>query len=136
MTPASLMVRLAAGVPNDALLRFAADLATRLKVTRVIGISACQPVQIYGSPDTYVPPVIIEEDRERIDKEFKAAEDSFRASLEGKVASLQWWSTVITYGSIADYIAEQMRAADLLITAALRKGRRCSTGRAMSMLPT
>jgi nucleotide-binding universal stress UspA family protein len=116
------MVRLAAGDPNDALLQFTADLAVRLKVTQVIGISACQPVQIYGSPDMYVPPVIIEEDRERIDKEFKAAEDSFRAALEGKATSLEWRSTVITYGSIADYIAEQMRAADLLITAAEEGG--------------
>jgi hypothetical protein len=52
------MVRLAAGVPNDALLQFTADLAARLKVTRVTGISAGQPVLIYGSPDMYVPPEI------------------------------------------------------------------------------
>ena len=49
-TPASLMVRLTAGTPDDALLKLAADLAARLKVTKVIGISARQPIQIYGSP--------------------------------------------------------------------------------------
>jgi nucleotide-binding universal stress UspA family protein len=121
-TPASLMVRLAAGVPNDALLLFTADLAARLKVIQVIGISACQPVQIYGSPDMYVPPQYITWDREQIDKELKAAEDAFRAAFEGKVTSLEWRSTVITYGLIADYVAEQMRAADLLITAAEEGG--------------
>lgn len=117
MTPASLMVRLAAGVANDALLLLTADLAARLKVTQVIGISACQPVQIYGSYDMYVPPQFITWDREQIDKELKAAQDRFRAALEGKVTSLEWRSTVVTYGSIADYVAEQMRAADLLIAA-------------------
>ena len=122
MTTASLMVRMAAGVPNDALLLLTADLAARLKVTKVIGISACQPVQIYGSYDMYVPPQFITWDREQIDKELGAAEDSFRAALEGKVTSLEWRSTVVTYGSIADYVAEQMRAADLLIAAAEEGG--------------
>ena len=122
ITPASLMVRLAAGVPNDALLLFTADLAARLKVTQVIGISARQPLQIYGTPDMYVPPEFINWDREQIDKELKAAEETFRAALEGKVTTVEWRSTVVTYGSMADYVAEQMRAADLLITAAEEGG--------------
>ena len=118
MTLASLMVRLTAGVSNDSLLLFAADLANRLKVTQVIGISACQPIKIYGSPEMYVPPALINWDREQIDKDLKAAETSFRTALEGKVTTVEWRSTVVTYGSIADYVAEQMRAADILITAA------------------
>ena len=36
MTTASLMVRMAAGVPDHALLLLTADLAARLKVTQVI----------------------------------------------------------------------------------------------------
>ena len=79
-------------------------------------------MQIYGSYDMYVPPQFITWDREQIDKELGAAEDSFRAALEGKVTSLEWRSTVVTYGSIADYVAEQMRAADLLIAAAEEGG--------------
>lgn len=121
-TPASLMVRLAAGVPNDALLLLTADLATRLKVTQVIGISACQPVQIYGTPDMYVPPDFVNWDREQIDKELKAAEGAFRVALHGKVTTVEWRSTVVTYGSIVDYVADQMRAADLLITTAEEGG--------------
>jgi nucleotide-binding universal stress UspA family protein len=121
-TPASLMVRLAAGVSNDALLLFTADLAARLKVTEVIGISARQPVQIYTSPDMYVPPEFINWDLEQIDKELKSAEKAFRSALEGKVTSVEWRSTVITYGSIADYVAEQMRAADFLVMAAEEGG--------------
>lgn len=121
-TPVSLMVRLAAGAPNDALLQLTADLAARLEVAKVIGISARQPMPIYGSPDMYVPPELATWDREQIDKELKAAEQEFRSALDGKVAAIDWRSTVVTYGSIADYVAEQMRAADLLLTAAHEGG--------------
>lgn len=121
-TPASLMVCLTAGAPNDALLKLTVDLAARLKVARVIGISACQPIQIYGTPEMYVPPELINSDREQIDKELKVAEMEFRSALEGKVAVVEWRSTVVTYGSIADYVVQQMRAVDLLVTAAQEGG--------------
>lgn len=114
--PASLMVRVTAGEPNDALLKLTADVAARLKVARVIGISACQPIQIYGTPEMYVPPELVNWDRDQIDRELKAAEKEFRSALDGKVATVEWRSTVVAYGSIADYVADQMRAADLLVT--------------------
>ncbi len=119
---ASLMVRLAAGTPDDALLTLAADLAGRLRATKVIGISARQPIQIYGTPEMYVPPELVTWDREQIAKELKATEMDFRKALEGKVSAVEWRSTVVTYGSIADYVAEQVRAADLLITGAQEGG--------------
>lgn len=117
MNPSSLMVHLTAGQSNDALLRLAIDLASRVKAIRVIGISACQPLPIYGSPDAYVPQDLITWDLELIEKELKAAEKSFRSAFEGKVMDCQWRSTVVSYGTIADYVAEQMRAADLLVAA-------------------
>ena len=49
MTLASLMVRLTAGVSKYSLLLLAADLASRLKVTQVIGISAS------ADPDLWQP---------------------------------------------------------------------------------
>lgn len=116
-TPASLMVRAAVGVSNEALFKFAADVAARLKATTVIGIGARQPIQIYASPDMYVPADFISWDREQIDKELNAAEKEFRTALEGKAATVEWRSTVVTEGTIAGYVAEQMRAADLLVTA-------------------
>jgi nucleotide-binding universal stress UspA family protein len=118
MNPSSLMVHLTAGKSNDAVLRFAADLATRVKVTRVIGISGCQPLQIYSSPDAYIPQDLVTWDLELIEKELKAAEKSFRLAFEGRVTDCQWRSTVVSYGTIADYVAEQMRAADMLVVAA------------------
>jgi nucleotide-binding universal stress UspA family protein len=119
--PASLMVRLAVGTPNDALLALAAELAARLEVGRVIGISARRPIQVYGSPEVYVPPELVT-DREQVERELETAEKEFRSALEGKAAAVEWRSTVVTYGSIADYVAGQMRAADLLVTAAHEGG--------------
>lgn len=119
--PASLMVRLAVGTPNGALLALAADLAARLEVSRVIGISARRPIQVYGNPEVYVPPELVT-DREQVERELETAEKEFRSTLEGKVTAVEWRSTVVTYGSIADYVAEQMRAADLLVTAAHEGG--------------
>lgn len=117
MNPTSLMVRLSADAPNVALLKLTSDLAARLKVGKVIGISARQPIQIYGSPEMYVPPELVNWDRAQIDRELKEAEKEFRSAFEGKAAAVEWRSTVVTYGSIADYVAEQMRAADLLVSA-------------------
>jgi nucleotide-binding universal stress UspA family protein len=120
--PASLIVRLTAGAPSEALLKLSADLAARLKVSRVIGISGCQPVQVYGSPEACVLPTPTNWDREQIDSELKTAEKDFRAALEGKVAAVEWRSMVVTYGSIADYVVGEMRAADLLVTAGQENG--------------
>jgi nucleotide-binding universal stress UspA family protein len=116
------MVRLAAGSSNSTVLELTADLAARLKVARVIGITACQPIQIYASPDMYVPADLVTWDREQIDKDLTATEKEFRSALEGKVPAIEWRSTVVTYGSIADYVAEQARAADLLVTTASEAG--------------
>ncbi|MDP1965981.1 MAG: universal stress protein [Reyranella sp.] len=132
MAPASLMVRLAPNVANDALLLFTADLAARLKVTKIIGIAACQPLQVYGSLDTYVPQDLIDRDRAQIESELKAAEGRFRTVLQGKVTDLEWRSTV-TYGSLADYIAQQMRAADLLVTMPEEGGSLLDTSRQVDL---
>ena len=115
---ATMMVRLDANDANSALLKLAIDLAARLKVARVIGISACRPIQIYGTPAMYVPPELVNWDREQIDKELKAAGNCFRLAFEGKVGAVEWRSRVVTNGSIADYMVQQMRAVDLLVTAA------------------
>lgn len=116
-TAASVMVRAAVGFPNEALFELTADLAARLKATKVIGIGARQPLRIYASPDMYVPADLFNWDRDQIDKELEAAEKEFRTALEGKVPTIEWRSTVVTGGTIAGYVAGQMRAADLLVAA-------------------
>lgn len=119
MTYASLMVHLDLGASNVGLLKVAADLAGRFKA-RVIGIAACQPMPIaFG--DGYMSAEVIEQDRAESEKETNKVEADFRAALHGRVAEPEWRST-ISYMALADYVAGQARAADLLITGPDRKG--------------
>ena len=110
----TLMVHLELGHANTRLLQAAADLAMRLSAD-VMGIAACQPLQIiYG--DGYVSGDLIEQDREELEKEIKDAETEFRVALQSHHGgSLEWRSTV-TFTSLADYLADQARCADLIVT--------------------
>ena len=113
MTYGTLMVRLELGRSNGRLLEAAGDLAGRSDAG-IIGIAACQPMQIaYG--DSYVPGELIERDREEIQTEIKAAEAEFRSALRTRVSNLEYRSAV-TFGSVADYMAREARCADLIIT--------------------
>ena len=119
MTYGSLMVHLDLGAPSVGLLMVTADLAERFKA-RVIGIAACQPMPIaFG--DGYMSAEVIEQDRAESEKETNRAEADFRAALHGRVVDPEWRST-ISYMALADYVAGQARAADLLITGPDRKG--------------
>jgi len=115
---ATLMVHLELGHPNTKLLQIAADVAARLDAD-VMGIAACQPPIIYGVG--YVSGDLIEQDREELEKEIKDAETEFRAGLGNHRGNLEWRSTV-TFTSLANYLADQMRCADLLITGVDRSG--------------
>ena len=109
----TIMVRLELGQSNKNLLAITADLSQRLKAG-VIGIAACQPIQLVYD-ETYIAGELLGEDRKQIEKQIKEAESEFRAELKDKVPNLGWRSTV-TFASLADYVAHQARAADLIIT--------------------
>ncbi|MFZ5780011.1 MAG: universal stress protein [Pseudomonadota bacterium] len=113
------------------MLDLAADLAGRLGARRVIGIAACQPLQIYGGPEAYVPQDLIDRDTAQMEGDLKSAEERFRARL-GKAAAVEWRSTVTNRG-LADYIAYQARAADLLITGSEEGGTVLDTSRRVSL---
>jgi len=113
MTYSTLMAHLDLRPSNEGLLRLAADLAGRCKA-RVIGIAACQPMAVaYG--DGYMSADVIDQDRAEREREINQAKAGFHATLQGKVAGLEWRST-ISYMSLTNYVVEQARAADLLIT--------------------
>ena len=113
MTYATLMVRIEPGQSNAASLDVAADLASRFHCA-VIGIAACEPVQIvYG--DGYVPDDLIERDRREIESEMKKAEAEFRRVLQERVGKLEWRSS-IALAPLSDYLAREARRADLFIT--------------------
>ncbi len=113
MSYATLMVHLELGHPNTALLGIARNLANRLHAS-VVGIAACQPMRLIYN-DGYVPAEIIEQDRQEIDDEIKAAEAEFHAALDASVGKVEWRSAV-THRSLSDYLARQARCADLVIT--------------------
>ena len=110
---ATLMVHLELGRSNAGLLQIAADLAARFHAS-VIGIAACQPLQvIYG--EGFVSGDLYEQDRQELDKELKAAEAEFRSALQACAATLEWRSAV-TFALLSDYLAREARSADLVIT--------------------
>ncbi|AOH87055.1 hypothetical protein AWL63_22965 (plasmid) [Sphingomonas panacis] len=119
MSYATLMVHLELGQPNVDLLKITGDLAERFQAS-VIGIAACQPIQyVYG--DGFISGQVAEQNRAEIQQEVDAAETEFRAALDSRVSDLTW-RCAITRTSIADYIGEEARSADLLITARDRGG--------------
>ena len=119
MTYSTLMVHLNLGVSNEGLLHIAADLAGRFDA-HVIGIAACQPLQVtYG--DGFMAGDVLEQDRIEMKREINDAEANFRAAFHGRESGLEWRSTIAP-SSLATYIAEQARAADLIIISPEEKG--------------
>jgi len=113
MTYKTLMVHLELNGDNEGVLKVAGELAERFDA-RVIGIAACQPAQAlvgegFGAGEA------ITQDWIEMEKGLAAAGDQFRMALQRRARSVEWRST-ISYGSLADYIAGESRAADLIIT--------------------
>jgi nucleotide-binding universal stress UspA family protein len=107
------MAHLDVGRPNDGVLAVTADLARRFEAN-VIGIAACQPLQIvYGAG--YMTADVIDIDRREIVEEMAVLETRFRAAV--KDTPDPQWRAARTPHSLAAYIARQARAADLIITA-------------------
>jgi nucleotide-binding universal stress UspA family protein len=113
MTYATMMVHLQPGQSNSGLLQVAGDLAERFHAS-VIGIAACQPIQVAYN-DIYISGDLIEQDREEIQSELQEAEAEFRSALHNRGSSLAWRSA-LSVTSVADYLAREVRSADLLIT--------------------
>jgi nucleotide-binding universal stress UspA family protein len=113
MTYATLMVHLQPGRPNAGILAIAGDLAERLHAG-VIGIAACQPIQIMEG-NGYLPTNLLQADRDEIEKEIGKTEVEFRSAFQKHVRPVEWRSA-ITAGLPVDYIAHEARCADLIIT--------------------
>ena len=113
MTYATLMVHLELGRPNTGLLKIVGDLAAKFQ-SSVVGITACQPLQLsYG--DGYVSGDVVEQDQAEIQKEVADAEMEYRSALPAHAGKLVWRSNV-TMEPLSDYVAREARCADLVIT--------------------
>ena len=113
MTYKTLMVHLELNGDNEGVLKVAGDLAARFGA-KVIGIAVYQPIQLMVGEGINAGEAIAQE-RAEAEKELSAAAAEFRAGLQGRANSVEWRSA-ICYGSSADYIADEARAADLIIT--------------------
>jgi nucleotide-binding universal stress UspA family protein len=114
VTYRTLLAHLEIGSDNGPLLKAAGDLAETFGA-RVIGVGGCQPIRV-SSGDGYVTSQIIEEDNALIKSQLSEAEAAFREALATRAAGLDWRQEV-SFGPIADYIARQARAADVILTA-------------------
>lgn len=109
----TLMVHLELNGDNEGVLNIAGELAERFKA-KVIGIAAAQPVPIFYD-DTGLSGEIRAQDEAEIGRELSACVAQFREALDGRAKGTEWRATV-TPDRLEDYIAEQARAADLIIT--------------------
>lgn len=111
----TLMVHLQPGRTNTRLLQAAADLSRRLHAT-IIGIAACQPLQVtYG--EGYLSGELVEQDTEERERDLKNAESEFRTALQDNAGTLEW-RAALTFMPSSDYVAAEARCADLVVTAA------------------
>jgi nucleotide-binding universal stress UspA family protein len=114
MTYATAMVVIELGRSNARLLAFAADLATRMGLG-LVGVAACQPMAaIYDQ--SMVLGDYVQEDRDELDAEIKAAKVEFDTALDGRGIELDWHSTV-TISSLCEYTVARARAADIILCA-------------------
>jgi nucleotide-binding universal stress UspA family protein len=107
------MVHLELGDSNADLLRVARGLADRMKAG-AIGIAVSQPIQaVIGGSYAYGD--VVQLDREEVRTEIKAAEAEFRSAFQAHTEPVEWRSTVM-FGSLTDYVSEEARSADLVIS--------------------
>ena len=113
MTYKSIMVHLELNGDNEGVLNIAADLAVRFK-SAVIGIAAAQPLQI-PYEEGWTATDVVTADRTEIKKELAACKAQFYHAMQERVTDLEWRGC-ITYDLLADYIADEARSADLIVT--------------------
>ena len=114
MSQSTLLVHLELGQQKPAFLKLAGELASHLEA-RVIGIAACQPMQIIYGDGSYYTGDIIEQDRVEIEREVRQAETDFRAAFRLQSNAIEWRS-IVTLEPLADALAREARSADLVIT--------------------
>lgn len=130
MTYKTIMAHLHVGKSNVELLRVAGDLADRLGA-RIVGIAACQPMQLFYG-EGYTSSSAVVDCQDELKAELRAAEAEFRGALKGSKAELEWRSSYTTE-ALPYYLASEARCADLIISSvatadALNSSRHTSLG--------
>lgn len=112
----TIMVHVPIGQANHRLLQFTAELAKKFDAA-VIGISACQPMQVmYG--EGFFPGELITQNQKELLEDLARAEAEFRGALQSCSRGIAWRSN-ISFGSLAEYFSHQARSADLFVAPVL-----------------
>ena len=119
MTFATLLVCLRLERANADLLAVTADLAERFR-SSVIGVATRHPMQFMFSGGL-VPEELIEQEAKEFREQVDGLEAEFRNALLGRAGKLQWRAKM-ELGPLSDYIANEARCADLVITEVDRSG--------------
>jgi nucleotide-binding universal stress UspA family protein len=119
VTFATLLVCLRLERANADLLAVTADLAERFR-SSVIGVATRHPMQFMFSGGL-VPEELIEQEAKEFREQVDGLEAEFRNALLGRAGKLQWRAKM-ELGPLSDYIANEARCADLVITEVDRSG--------------
>src|SRR6185312_6913807 len=113
MSYKTILVHLELNGDNEGVLNIAGQLAERFG-SRVVGIAAAQPFMPLYEEGAMVMDVALR-DRAELEKELDECHLLFRKALASRVKEIAWRSA-ITVQSLADYIADEARCADLIVT--------------------
>jgi len=116
MSYSTIMVQLDLDQSNEARLRVASDLARRFDA-RLIGIAAGDIQPMYFAEGAAAQQFLAK-DRAALEAQMAAAEQDFRGRLKGLSKPLQWRSTLMRP---TDYVAQEARAADLIVAGSHRE---------------
>ena len=117
MPYSTLMVHLELEHSNDARLQIAGDLAERFDA-KLIGIAAANPKPPYYAYGAFAQG-LIERQHSLIEGRMSETEARFRSAMEHRSCPIEWRSAM---ARPMDYVPQQARAADLVITGINRDG--------------
>ncbi len=119
MTYKTIMTHLELGRPNAAVLSVSGDLAGQFGA-KVIGIAACEPIRLaYG--EGAITAELVDQCFQEAEREIKVAESECRGALSGQAAGVEWRGTTGA-SLLCDYISDQARCADLIVTSVDHSG--------------
>jgi len=117
MSYATIMVHQSVDGTNDSRLSIAVDLARRFNA-KLIGVAACAVRPSAYGGGAFMDS-IVSELRPITQKRLNEAADRFRRGSEGRLKRIEWREAL---AKPTMYVAEQARAADLIVTGAARDG--------------
>jgi nucleotide-binding universal stress UspA family protein len=117
MSFATLMVYLELEHPNDARLRIAGDLAEQFDA-KVIGIAASDPQPAYYAGGAFAQNFVAQI-RSEFKSQIEQTEERFRSAMKPRAREIEWRSAMVRP---TEYVMDEARAADLVITGVNRDG--------------